>query len=472
MDEQDWSGRAGVPTVFNPAAFILGQSSPSAPPANTWDPLYCAEYGWRLPEWHPNPGTGSGIVRGPCETIPPPSVFGPSWALRYYPMMFQTNMIGSQVAYVGSVYQIAGTNPDLVSRLLQPQTSTWQSLSSALQIPGGSAVMFKRDQVLVSGGVATGQVANECNSTLITSATYYCDFGGNIPSWQQKASMNKPRLWHQLVALADGKVLAVGGTRGSGYGGTYPGVGAVPNDTDSCSPCWAVLEPEIYDPADNTWTLMNPMKYPRLYHSVGLLMDDGSVIVSGGQSDLFEPWFGQSDPPLVGEPPRRFITIPAKERGRNQCPNPDMMYDYDSNPAAGTDRPGLTKSQQRTYEVFYPPYFFQGPRINITLCQDEVQYGQTFRVEIPVFNEITKVRLIRPAAVTHGFDQNQRSVELSFALTGSSVPQPCQNGIQVIAPEGGSTAPPGYYMLFVEGRYYEGGPALPCTKAAWVKLIN
>ena len=49
--------------------------------------------------------------------------------------------------------------------------------------------------------------------------------------------------------------------------------------------------------------------------------------------------------------------------------------------------------------------------------------------------------LIRPGATTHGFDENQRFLNLSF--------QTVPGGIAVQAPANGNLAPPGYYMLFI-----------------------
>lgn len=57
-------------------------------------------------------------------------------------------------------------------------------------------------------------------------------------------------------------------------------------------------------------------------------------------------------------------------------------------------------------------------------------------------SDIEKVTLLRLPSVTHGFDQNQRYLELDFVTSGPAY-------LNVTAPANPNLAPPGYYMLFV-----------------------
>jgi hypothetical protein len=66
--------------------------------------------------------------------------------------------------------------------------------------------------------------------------------------------------------LADGKVLASGGSSAAGF------------STESGS----VLAAELWDPATGTWSQMASMTTPRLYHSTALLLPDGRVLSAGG----------------------------------------------------------------------------------------------------------------------------------------------------------------------------------------------
>jgi hypothetical protein len=49
--------------------------------------------------------------------------------------------------------------------------------------------------------------------------------------------------------------------------------------------------------------------------------------------------------------------------------------------------------------------------------------------------------MMRPGAVTHSFDMEQRLVELTFKATGDT--------LQVTPPPNSNLAPPGYYMIFI-----------------------
>ena len=55
---------------------------------------------------------------------------------------------------------------------------------------------------------------------------------------------------------------------------------------------------------------------------------------------------------------------------------------------------------------------------------------------------IGEVVLLRPGAVTHGWNQSQRFVGCAFTVTGPTT-------LQVTAPANGMVAPPGWYMLFL-----------------------
>ena len=79
--------------------------------------------------------------------------------------------------------------------------------------------------------------------------------------WAIAASVNTPRSGYGFAVLQDGRCAIFGGTDVDG------------NVLDTI---------EIYDPASDTWTLLN---YPMRYARTGLracLLNDGSVLVFGG----------------------------------------------------------------------------------------------------------------------------------------------------------------------------------------------
>lgn len=144
---------------------------------------------------------------------------------------------------------------------------------------------------------------------------------------------------------------------------------------------------EIFDPENPElgFQLGPNMAHPRGYHSAAVLLPDGSVVMGG-------------DP-------------------------------------AGETTPN---------ERYRPAYFFR-PRPQLLTAPANIAYGAGFSVETTVPAAISEVVLMRPSAVTHGFNQNQRYV--GCVITGVS-----GSNIQVTAPPDGNIAPPGYYLLFILDR--------------------
>ena len=103
----------------------------------------------------------------------------------------------------------------------------------------------------------------------------------------------------------------------------------------------------------------------------------------------------------------------------------------------GGDPNGATTPNER----YLPSYFFK-PRPRSQARRPRSATAQTFQVQTPQPSAIAEVVLMRPGAVTHGFNQNQRSVGCVIsAATGSA--------ITVKAPPDGNVSPPGYHLLFV-----------------------
>ena len=81
--------------------------------------------------------------------------------------------------------------------------------------------------------------------------------------------------------------------------------------------------------------------------------------------------------------------------------------------AGGGSDPGVT--DQRSAQIFSPPYLFKGPRPTITSAPSTVSYGSSSFVQTPDAGTIARVSLIRTGSVTHAFDQNARATSLSFS---------------------------------------------------------
>jgi FtsP/CotA-like multicopper oxidase with cupredoxin domain len=170
-------------------------------------------------------------------------------------------------------------------------------------------------------------------------------------------------------------------------------------------PASAVLESEIYDPAANSWRRGAIATVPRLYHSIAVLLPDGRVITAG------------------------------------------------SNPHRRDDELRL--------ELYHPPYLFRGPRPFIDHAPTETSYGQLIEIETPQADAIKWAQLIRPMAVTHSCDNEQRLVDLPIDRRRRGF---CRLALRI--PKQPNLAPPGWYMLFITD--HNGVP----SQAQWIHLRN
>jgi hypothetical protein len=164
--------------------------------------------------------------------------------------------------------------------------------------------------------------------------------------------------------------------------------------------CGGTADPNVscalYRPGSGTWAQMAHLNYRKQYHSVAVLLPSGRVMATGG-----------------------------------------------SNYGGGSN----------VIEIFSPPYLFQldgspAPRPVIDASPALVHHGQTFSVGTPDAADVRTVVLVKPMAVTHQTDSEQRVVELRFVRRGHT--------LRVTAPDGHGggghvhgMAPRGYYMLFI-----------------------
>ena len=245
----------------------------------------------------------------------------------------------------------------------------------------GSAVMYETGRILVVGGGGDiGWNTPDAQSSAPTATAERIDLTAGSPAWQNAGSMSSPRRHLNATVLPDGQVLVTGGTSGGGF--------------DDFSSGAATREAEIWNPATpNTWTTLAASSVVRTYHAVSLLLPDGTVL------------HGASGDAIVGS-----------------APKPD----------------------ERSHEIFSPPYLFKGARPTIGNAPASVGYGQTFAVATPNAAQVTEVRWIHIGSVTHAFDFGQRANKLSFTRTAT--------GVNVTAPPSPDVATPGHYMLFILNR--------------------
>lgn len=244
----------------------------------------------------------------------------------------------------------------------------------------GTAVMYEAGKILYAGGGGNlGWPTPDPKAATPTKTAEKIDLNAATPTWTSAGSMSVPRRHLNSTVLPDGQVLITGGTTGGGFVDINPGD--------------AARTAEMWNPTTGQWTTLAANSVMRVYHSVSLLLPDGTVL------------HGASGNALAG----------------NQIV-PD----------------------EHNHEIFSPPYLFKGVRPTITSAPTAVGYGQTFPVVTPNAAQITQVRWIRIGSVTHAFDAGQRANTLSFVATAT--------GVNVTAPSGPNLAPPGYYLIFVLNR--------------------
>lgn len=189
--------------------------------------------------------------------------------------------------------------------------------------------------------------------------------------------------------LADGTVLVSGG---STYGWTDDNQGPV-------------YYAELFDPATETFRPAARATTDRRYHSVALLLPDGTVLKAGSSGG-----FGAD-------------IAQTNERIRSH-----------------TDA-----------ERYLPPYLWRGPRPTIDALVPKssvLDYGSSFTITArgPNLGKGSRVGLIRLGSVTHGNNMSQRFVWLPVT---NQTRHADQWSIRTSSPKNAGTAPPGDYFLVV-----------------------
>jgi hypothetical protein len=111
---------------------------------------------------------------------------------------------------------------------------------------------------------------------------------------------------------------------------------------------------------------------------------------------------------------------------------------------------------EKRIEIYSPPYLYHGKRPAISGGPKQLARGQTATFSTPDAKTIESASLLRPSAVTHVTDVEQRSIALALTHGRSS--------ITVSVPSSAGIVPSGWYMLFVAN-----GEATP-SKADWVHV--
>ncbi|MEV7416948.1 galactose oxidase-like domain-containing protein [Streptomyces sp. NPDC089919] len=195
-----------------------------------------------------------------------------------------------------------------------------------------------------------------------------------------------------------------------------------------------------------------------------VILPDDSVFTSGGAADYRGRGASDIHKAQFYWPKGDKFTVAADPTvGRNYHSESLLLPDgrvatFGSDPLfADKDNTKLGKFEHRL-EVYSPPYLHRDPALRPALGTGPQEFDQkgraTFKTAAP--DRIVRARLMRPSAVTHTTDVEQRSIELG--LTKS------RDAVTVTVPQDPSLVPPGWYMLFVTAA--DGTP----STAKWVQV--
>ena len=305
---------------------------------------------------------------------------------------------GGRLSLVGP----AGDDSAITSGALLDPASGWVDLDplpvtdagnnnrnggNAVLVPGGPD---GPDTVALIGGFALGLPTNPKPAAARVDEIAPAD---TTPRWQTHSTLNAGRDQANTVLLPNGSMAVIGGS---------PAYLATPNADDEVGRRNAgstpeerttMLRPELYDPASGSWRLGPPQTYPRTYHSVALMLPDGSILSTG--DEIHEQRATANAPFWIG-----------------------------------------------TAEVYRPAYLFAGARPVLEAAPPQIPYDAAFPAQTPDVASVDRAVLMAPSATTHGEDSTQRHVELRIVgRTGDA--------LTLRAPHDGAVAPPGYYMLFL-----------------------
>ena len=203
-------------------------------------------------------------------------------------------------------------------------------------------------------------------------------------------------------------------------------LGGVDNATNNT---YELIDASVLSPA-SSWS--GPIAFPDGQHRSlcsAVLLPDGKVLVSGGiqtpnsPCTMFDPetdtWAPMAALPSVRDYHSVSILLPSGQV---------MMAGWNNS----------------SIEIFDPPYMFH-TRPTISAAPSLVHHGQTFTISSPNASSIDRAVLVRPMAITHQTDSEQRVLLMGCVHRKG-------HKLTLTAPHGGhphALAPKGYYMLFV-----------------------
>jgi hypothetical protein len=155
------------------------------------------------------------------------------------------------------------------AEIYDPNSGSFRAVGSMSQAREGHTATLLRDgRVLIAGGSSNG----------ITTTSTAEVYNPRTGSFTTVSPMNVPREAHTATLLKNGKVLIAGGGRGGMPGGYI-----------------VYANGEIFDPANNTFSMIPAHMVVDRVGQAAALLDDGRVLIAGGKSGkVLSPFGGRN----------------------------------------------------------------------------------------------------------------------------------------------------------------------------------
>ncbi|MES2664272.1 MAG: LamG-like jellyroll fold domain-containing protein [Pseudomonadota bacterium] len=238
----------------------------------------------------------------------------------------------------------------------------------------GVAIQYDVGKLLITGN----NQGSWGDRARLGKQSFTVDLNGPTPVITATSPMLSARAFHNLVVLPTGEVLAIGGNTS---GTTFSDEGTN-------------YEAEIWNPISRQWRLASPMKVPRNYHSIGLLLTDGRVVAAGG----------------------------GYCSGNENC----------------------NGASYQNGEIYSPPYLFntdgtKAIQPKIIASTGVIYAGQTFTVTAT--QDVKAFTMIKMSSTTHAVNTDARFTRVNFINKGNGL-------FDLTAHQNPNVLIPGYWMLF------------------------
>jgi len=240
-----------------------------------------ATIGCNSNETNPTPAT----TGNPVDVAPITGAFLPLPSPQSAPRsdFTATTLADSRVLLAGG----RGIGSATAADIFDPASETFEEVGPPLVTRGSHrAVLLNDGRVLLIGGLDTPPGAS---TVALDSTEIWSPATGKFT---RAASMKRPRSAHAAVTLTDGRVLVSGGLTAPAVNGVQP------------TPLAAA---ELYHPATDRFSPVDPMNVARAHHQLTLLPDGRVLVSGGGPLEIYDPETNrftrfEGDPTLGSEP--------------------------------------------------------------------------------------------------------------------------------------------------------------------------